>query len=113
MPDFGTPFSGRALDRKVTGEELVRAIRFMVAAEYGAIQLYLLELLNMASRVGAIRPHPVSFREVHHLGEQQQCPVGADGRRASAVVEAGHFRAGKVGHFPCAEVLDDHVIEER
>lgn len=41
MPDFGTPFSGRTLDRKVTGEELVRAIRFMVAAEYEAIQLYM------------------------------------------------------------------------
>jgi len=32
MPDFGTAFSGVTLDRKVTHEELVRAIRFMVAA---------------------------------------------------------------------------------
>ena len=38
MPDFGTPFSGLALDRKVTDAELVRAIRFMVAAEYEAVQ---------------------------------------------------------------------------
>jgi len=41
MPDFGTPFSGLANDRKVTDAELVRAIRFMVAAEYEAIQLYM------------------------------------------------------------------------
>lgn len=41
MPEFGTPFSGRAMDRKVTHEELIRAIRFMVAAEYEAIQLYM------------------------------------------------------------------------
>ena len=41
MPDFGTPFSGLAEDRKLTHEELVRAIRFMVAAEYEAIQLYM------------------------------------------------------------------------
>ncbi|KHO62828.1 rubrerythrin [Thermoanaerobacter sp. YS13] len=40
MPEFGTPFSGLAEKRKVTHEELVRAIRFMVAAEYEAIQLY-------------------------------------------------------------------------
>ena len=40
MPDFGHPFSGLAKDRKLTHEELVRAIRFMVAAEYEAIQLY-------------------------------------------------------------------------
>ena len=41
MPEFGTPFSGLASDRKLTDEELVRAIRFMIAAEYEAIQLYM------------------------------------------------------------------------
>lgn len=41
MPDFGSPFSGLAADRKVTETELVRAIRFMVAAEYEAVQLYM------------------------------------------------------------------------
>jgi rubrerythrin len=41
MPDFGTPFSGLASDRKLTDSELVRAIRFMIAAEYEAIQLYM------------------------------------------------------------------------
>jgi rubrerythrin len=40
MPEFGAPFSGLANDRKLTDEELIRAIRFMVAAEYEAIQLY-------------------------------------------------------------------------
>ena len=40
MPEFGTPFAGLALDRKLTNEELIRAIRFMVAAEYEAVQLY-------------------------------------------------------------------------
>lgn len=41
MPEFGSPFSGLAQDRKLTQAELVRAIRFMVAAEYEAIQLYM------------------------------------------------------------------------
>jgi len=40
MPDFGDSFSGLALERYVTHSELVRAIRFMVAAEYEAVQLY-------------------------------------------------------------------------
>ncbi|KQC04154.1 MAG: rubrerythrin [Methanoculleus sp. SDB] len=40
MPDFGNPFSGLAHDRKVTHEELIRAIRFMVAAEFEAVQMY-------------------------------------------------------------------------
>jgi rubrerythrin len=41
MPDFGSPFAGLAADRKLTESELIRAIRFMVAAEYEAIQLYM------------------------------------------------------------------------
>ena len=41
MPEFGSPFSGLAADRKLTTAELVRAVRFMVAAEYEAVQLYM------------------------------------------------------------------------
>ena len=41
MPEFGNPFSGLAADRKLTDSELIRAIRFMVAAEYEADQLYM------------------------------------------------------------------------
>ena len=40
MPTFGNPFSGVKHDRMLTHSELVRAIRFMVAAEYEATQLY-------------------------------------------------------------------------
>lgn len=40
MPEFGHPFSVLKHDRMLTHAELVRAIRFMVAAEYEAIQLY-------------------------------------------------------------------------
>ncbi len=41
MPEFGSPFTGLANDRKLTKQELIRAIRFMIAAEYEAIQLYM------------------------------------------------------------------------
>jgi len=41
MPEFGSPFAGLASDRKLTHEELVRAIRFFVAAEYEAVQMYI------------------------------------------------------------------------
>jgi len=41
MPEFGSPFSGLAADRKLTDAELIRAVRFMVAAEYEAVQLYM------------------------------------------------------------------------
>jgi rubrerythrin len=41
MPDFGNSFAGLKKDRKLTEAELIRAIRFMIAAEYEAIQLYM------------------------------------------------------------------------
>ena len=41
MPEFGKPFSSLKNDRMLTDEELIRSIRFMVAAEYEAIQLYM------------------------------------------------------------------------
>ncbi|MBS4015881.1 MAG: rubrerythrin [Candidatus Latescibacteria bacterium] len=41
MPDFGKPFAGLKKDRKLSHEELIRAIRFMIAAEYEAVQLYM------------------------------------------------------------------------
>ena len=48
MPQFGSPFSGLANDRKLTDEELVRAIRFMVAGEYEATQMYMEVLKDIA-----------------------------------------------------------------
>jgi len=41
MPEFGSPFSGLANDRKLTDSELIRAIRLLVAAEYEAVQIYM------------------------------------------------------------------------
>lgn len=40
MPEFCNPFTVLKNDRKLTDVELVRTIRFMIAAEYEAIQLY-------------------------------------------------------------------------
>jgi rubrerythrin len=41
MPEFVNPFSGKVPDRKLTHEELIRAIRLNVAAEHEAIHLYM------------------------------------------------------------------------
>ena len=44
MPDFGTPFSGLAHGQHLSHEELVRAVRFMVASEYEAVASYVIPL---------------------------------------------------------------------
>ena len=41
MPEFVNPFSGTVPDRKLTDEELIRAIRLNIAAEHEAIHLYM------------------------------------------------------------------------
>lgn len=40
MPEFCSPFTVLKNSRSLTPAELVRAVRFMIAAEYEAIQLY-------------------------------------------------------------------------
>ena len=39
MPEFTTAFSGPPSDQKLKPEALVRAVRFLAAAEYEAVQL--------------------------------------------------------------------------
>ncbi len=40
MPEFCSPFSVKKNDKPLTKEELIRAIRFSIAAEYESTQLY-------------------------------------------------------------------------
>jgi rubrerythrin len=41
MPEFVNPFSGKVPDRKLTHEELIRAVRLNLAAEHEAVHLYM------------------------------------------------------------------------
>ncbi len=69
MPDFGNSFSGLAKDRKLTEQELIRAIRFMIAAEYEAIQLYM-QLAESTDNMLAIEVlKDIADEERVHAGE--------------------------------------------
>ena len=69
MPEFGSPFSGLAQDRKLNDQELIRAIRFMVAAEYEAIQLYM-QLAESTDNKLAIKVlKEIADEERVHAGE--------------------------------------------
>lgn len=69
MPDFGTPFAGLARDRKLTHEELVRAVRFMVAAEYEAIQLYMQLAESTDNELARAVLKDIANEERVHAGE--------------------------------------------
>jgi len=69
MPEFGHPFAGLALDRKLSHEELIRAIRYSIAAEYEAIQLYMqLSESTDNKKVKAVLVD-VANEEREHVGE--------------------------------------------
>lgn len=69
MPEFANSFTGMAAGRMLTHSELVRAIRFMIAAEFEAIQLY--EQLAESTDNEAARKvlHDITKEEKEHAGE--------------------------------------------
>jgi rubrerythrin len=69
MPTFEHPFAGMTSDRKLTKEELIRAIRFSIAAEYEAIQLYnqLAESIDDELAIKVL--NHVADEEKEHVGE--------------------------------------------
>ncbi len=69
MPEFGNAFSGLAAKRKLTHSELVRAIRFMVAAEYEAIQLYEQLVESTDNCLARKVLQDVIHEEMEHVGE--------------------------------------------
>ena len=69
MPAFGSPFSGLANERKLTNTELVRAIRFMVAAEYEATQLYLQLAESTDNKLVISVLKDIADEEIVHAGE--------------------------------------------
>jgi len=69
MPEFGSPFSGLANDRKLTHEELVRAIRFLVAAEYEAVQIYMQLAESIDNELAIEVLKDIADEERVHAGE--------------------------------------------
>jgi rubrerythrin len=69
MLEFGSAFSGLASDRKLTDEELIRAVRFAIAAEFEATQLYtqLAESTDNKLAIAVLRD--IADEERVHVGE--------------------------------------------
>ena len=69
MPEFGSPYSGLATNRKLTDAELIRAIRFMVAAEYEAIQLYMQLAESTDNKLAVVMLKDIADEERIHAGD--------------------------------------------
>jgi rubrerythrin len=69
MPEFCNPFTVLKSDRKLTRNELVRAIRFMIAAEYEAIQLYQQTAESTDDKLAKEVLMDIADEEKEHAGE--------------------------------------------
>ncbi len=69
MPEFGSPFSGLANDRKLTKAELIRAIRFATAAEFEATQLYMQLAESTDNKLASAVLKDIADEERVHVGE--------------------------------------------
>jgi len=69
MPEFGHPFTGLAKDRKLSKEELIRSIRFMISAEYEAIQLYMQLAESIDDKLAIAVLKDIADEEKVHAGE--------------------------------------------
>ena len=68
MPDFCTPFSTKKSDRKLTKEELIRAIRFSIASEFEAIQIY--------EEIEEVIENEEAKKLLHEIAEDEKVHVG-------------------------------------
>jgi rubrerythrin len=69
MPGFGSPFSGNANDRKLTHEELIRALRFAIAAEFEATQMYVQLAESIENKLSEKVLKEIANEELVHVGE--------------------------------------------
>ncbi|WP_319585728.1 ferritin family protein [uncultured Desulfobulbus sp.] len=69
MPEFSSPFSGLASNKKLTNEELIRAIRFMIAVEYEATQLYMQLAESTDNKLAIAVLKDIADEELVHVGE--------------------------------------------
>jgi rubrerythrin len=69
MPEFADPFAGLKHDRKLTDQELIRAIRYNIAAEYEAIQLYMQLAESTDNELAKTVLVDIADEEREHVGE--------------------------------------------
>jgi rubrerythrin len=89
MPEFANPFSGKVPERKLTREELIRAIRLNIAAEHEAVHLYMAHAQATDDPIARAVLVDVANEEREHIGEfMRLIEILTDGEETE-LLEAG------------------------
>jgi len=75
MPEFLNPFSGKVPERKLTLEELIRAIRLDLAAEHEAVHLYMAH--------AEATDHPLAKKVLIDIADEERVHAGEFARLIS------------------------------
>ncbi len=66
---FGDPFSVKKSDRQLSHEELIRAVRQLVSAEYEAVQIYTQLAESIDNKIANKVLRDIADEELIHAGE--------------------------------------------
>jgi rubrerythrin len=69
MPEFSNPFPGNDVPKKLKKDELIRAIRFSVAAEYEAVQFYEQLMAATDDKLSIDVLKDITDEELKHAGQ--------------------------------------------
>lgn len=69
MPSFVSPFQGNDAAKKLNKDELLRCIRFAIAAEYEAVQLYEQIATAASDSLASVVLASIAREELVHAGE--------------------------------------------
>ena len=107
MPEFASPFSVMKNDRKLTDTEMLRALRFSIAAEFEAIQVYeqLAESIENEDVVKVLMD--IADEERVHVGELQKVLLDLSPNEAEKYEEG----ADEVGSLTASNVRLGRVVQ--
>jgi len=110
MPDFFNPFSGMVPDRKLTKEELVRAIRLDIAGELEAIHGYMAHADATDNELAKAVLTDIANEERVHAGELQRLLAiltGEDEYQQKGKLEVDATAAGLSSPAPAPAAAQD------
>ncbi|MBN2419983.1 MAG: rubrerythrin [Deltaproteobacteria bacterium] len=104
MPEFSNPFSGMMADRKLSKQELIRAIRYSISAEYEAIQLY----MQLAESID----DKMSIKVLKDIADEERVHAG-EFLRLLNYLSSDEMELYKEGANEVDEILENVVIKKK
>jgi len=112
MPSFENPFSGNSIDKKLSTEELLRAVRFMLAAELEAIQMYRQVAEATDDEQAKKLINDIADEEVVHAGEFETLAAKLSPEDVKLIQKGNEEAEEKMGKLSCVSVSLRNAVKK-